>query len=264
MKTKTIAIAGIGLLLLAGFVNAFGMGMFGWNPRGFAAPGYGYGGYGGYGMGMHGFGGGMGFGGYGFGPGRGGAAPGYDTYAPGVAPVGGFGGCMGNGIGFGVVPQGEPLTIEEAKEIAESYAIAGTELKEIYEFETHFEAEFKEENSDYNAFEIIIDKYTGAVRPEMGPNMMWNTKYGMHGFYGTTEMTISDEEAKRIAQEYLAALGLQWQLSDDVEKYYGFYELHGLEDGEVVAQINVNGYTGTVFIEQWHGKVIDELEVEEE
>jgi hypothetical protein len=30
-------------------------------------------------------------------------------------------------------------------------------------------------------FEVLIDKYSGVVFPEMGPNMVWNVKYGHMG-----------------------------------------------------------------------------------
>ncbi len=236
---KKIAIFGISLLLIAGVAQA--MGMFGWGfGRGYAR---GYGILPGYTQ-PHAMVGGMG--GYGFG-------------------YGGMGGCMGfqPWNAYGYAGEQKTLTLQDAKEIAERYALPGTELAEIYEFENHFEAEFREKDTGYGAFEIIIDKFTGAVRPEMGPNMMWNAKYGMHTFY-YTKPAITEEQAKNIAEQFLKQLGYNWKIDNEVEEYYGFYELHALADGELVAQINVNAYTGAVFIENWHGKLVNKLEVEEE
>ena len=47
------------------------------------------------------------------------------------------------------------------------------------EYTQNFYVLFKEKSTGIGAFEMLIDKYTGSIYPEMGPNMMWNTKYGM-------------------------------------------------------------------------------------
>jgi len=45
---------------------------------------------------------------------------------------------------------------------------------------------------------VLINKQTGSIYPEMGPNMMWNTKYGMMragilgGVFGTPTTTTTD------------------------------------------------------------------------
>ena len=49
------------------------------------------------------------------------------------------------------------------------------------EFDNQFYAEVREKNSGTGAFELLVNKWTGAVVPEPGPNMMWNTKYGQMG-----------------------------------------------------------------------------------
>jgi len=92
-----------------------------------------------------------------------------------------------------------PLTMNNAIKIAESYleSLGNTDLAidEIMEFELNFYIVYYEKSTGIGAFEMIIDKPgtggmmrmmgNGYIRPEQGPNMMWNTKYGMHGVMGT-------------------------------------------------------------------------------
>ncbi len=55
----------------------------------------------------------------------------------------------------------------------------GLEVKEIMAFERNTYAIVAEEDTGIGAMELLVDPDTGAVSPEPGPNMMWNTKYGM-------------------------------------------------------------------------------------
>jgi len=49
------------------------------------------------------------------------------------------------------------------------------------QFESNYYAIVMEQSTGLGAFELLADPQTGAVFPEMGPNMMWNTKYSpMH------------------------------------------------------------------------------------
>ena len=88
------------------------------------------------------------------------------------------------------------------------------------EFEKNFYAQVAEKSTEINAFELLIDPYTGAVWPEYGPNMMWNTKYGhMSGMGGmmtqgwggkgigdpTADTPVTVDQARKNAQAYLDA-----------------------------------------------------------
>ena len=122
------------------------------------------------------------------------------------------GGMMGPGMmgGWGGNnPAAEQITIDEAAEAVERYLSAygqGLALAEVMEFAWNFYAEVEEETTGIHAMELLIDKYTGQVYPEMGPNMMWNTKYSpMAGMMGsqntaTAEMPVTPEQAKALAQ----------------------------------------------------------------
>ena len=110
----------------------------------------------------------------------------------GTMVVVGSGGMMGPGMmgpgmmgGWGTNnPDAEQITIDEAAEAVERYLGAYGQdlaLAEVMEFAWNFYAEVEEESTGIHAMELLIDKYTGQVYPEMGPNIMWNTKYGMMG-----------------------------------------------------------------------------------
>ena len=69
--------------------------------------------------------------------------------------------------------------------LAQNYNNPDLEVVELMEFEKNFYAQVAEKSTEINAFELLIDPYTGVVWPEYGPNMMWNTKYGhMSGMGG--------------------------------------------------------------------------------
>ena len=123
----------------------------------------------------------------------------------------GAGGMMGGSSGYN--PNAEQITIDQAAEAAERYLGAyGQDLAlvEVMEFAWNFYAEVEEEDTGIHAMELLIDKYTGQVYPEMGPNMMWNTKYGMMGSYytggvPTADMQVTPEQAEPLAQQHLNA-----------------------------------------------------------
>jgi hypothetical protein len=131
--------------------------------------------------------------------------PGYYYPQGGMMDGGGMtgpGGIMGRGgmMGLGMMGPGGPyrsggqrINIDRAIEIVESYLSQRNdpdlEVEEIMEFEFNFYVEFAEKSTGIHAFEALIDPYTGDLYPEPGPNMMWNTKYGMMSgmMWGATE-----------------------------------------------------------------------------
>src|SRR4030043_421257 len=106
---------------------------------------------------------------------------------------------------------------EQAKALANQYltgASSALKIKEIMEFANNFYVRVEEKSTGINAFELLVDRYTGRVMPEPGPNMMWNTKYGMmSGMMGgmrgtsrgmpTANMPVRAQNASRYAQEWL-------------------------------------------------------------
>ncbi|MHB8648147.1 MAG: hypothetical protein ACYDAR_20390, partial [Thermomicrobiales bacterium] len=106
---------------------------------------------------------------------------GYPGAMPGGVMQGGPSGMM-NGPG-GTIPTGQPVTIDQAQQAVQTYldryGNADLAVDEVMAFQNNFYAIVTEKSSGTKAFEVLIDRNTGTVFPEYGPNMMWNTKYGM-------------------------------------------------------------------------------------
>ncbi len=204
--------------------------------------------------------------------------------------MGGFGGMMGGGNPIsGTLPTACPMAggvanpanaqpisfdkaVEAFRQYLNNYNNADLTLAEVMEFENNFYAVVKEKSTGTGAFELLANRYTGYVTPEPGPNMMWNTKYGhMAGFGGMGMMggrwnppagplTVSVEQARAAAQQWLDANLPGAQLADDQMQFYGYYTLDFLKDGKTAGMLSVNGYTGQVWYHTWHGAFISEKE----
>ena len=59
------------------------------------------------------------------------------------------------------------------------YGNPNLEVTEVMEFANNYYAEVREKDTGIGAIELLVEKPGGTVYPEPGPNMMWNTKYGM-------------------------------------------------------------------------------------
>src|SRR6185369_16438679 len=81
------------------------------------------------------------------------------------------------------------IRMDDAQTIAEGYlntqSPAGLALDEIEEWQFNYYVVVKESTPpEYKAYQLLIDKWTGAVVPEPGPNVMWNRKYPGRGGMG--------------------------------------------------------------------------------
>lgn len=181
------------------------------------------------------------------------------------------GGMMGGGWG-NYNPNAKPITIEQAADAASRYLNAyrgNLVLTEVMEFTQNFYAEVEEKDTGIHAAELLINKYTGQVSPEYGPNMMWNTKYSMmnnmmgnyYSGQSTINMSVTPEQAKEQAQKWLE-VNLPGVGVADADTFYGYYTLHTLKDGQVEGMLSVNGYTGAVWYHDWHGPFITMAELE--
>lgn len=187
--------------------------------------------------------------------------PGFPFFGPGM-----MGGGMVGLMGGPVEARAKPIGLIAASDAARRY-IAGDgnlSLDEIMEFAGNYYVQVKEQDTGANAFELLVDKYSGAVFPEMGPNMLWNTKYGMggHMFGGFArgaqppgQMPISADEAVQRAQTFLQSQDLNLGL-EQPDVFYGYYTLHTLRGKDIEGMLSVNGYTGQVWYHTWHGPFI--------
>lgn len=158
--------------------------------------------------------------------------------------------------------------VESANRYLSDYDDPDLALSEVMEFENNFYAEVVEQSTGVHAFELLIDRSSGAVSPEPGPNMMWNTRYGhMSGMMGgwrgrqTAVMAVTPERAREIAQGWLEQNQPGRSAEQDVDEFYGYYTIHIMQDGKINGMLSVNGYTGEVWYHNWHGGFIDMKEI---
>ncbi len=185
-------------------------------------------------------------------------------------------------------PQSPPrLTIDQAAAKVDEYLqeFWNPDLKvaEVWEFDNQFYAEVRESSTGIGAFELLVNKWTGAIVPEPGPNMMWNAKYGHMGYgmmgggmmggpgwgwggRGRAQawpvppaempLPVTAEQAHQYAQKALDANLPGTTLEKDADVFYGYYTITVLKDGKVYGMLGVNGYNGWVWYHDWHGKFI--------
>jgi hypothetical protein len=184
-------------------------------------------------------------------------------------------GVVGAGYLFYTQSQGIPLA--RAEKISGNYlktlGSQDLEISEIMEFE--------------NNFYMLIDKNTGQIFPEYGPNMMWNLKYGhggmmtgpggmMGGFGGMMNNQESmmggyippgfegelntEEEALDLAQAFLDQIypGAE---ADDPHPFYGYYTIHTKRNDMIFGMLSVNSLDGSVWYHNWHGEYIQSIEM---
>lgn len=156
----------------------------------------------------------------------------------------------------------ERITIQNAVEAARTYLASygsGLEVAEVMEFSQNFYVVIREADTGRGAFELLVDPYSGAVSPEMGPNMMWNLKYGHMGS-GAGDSTLTGEEARQIAQQALDANLPGTTIEGEGTAFYGYYTFDYEMNSQVAGMLSVNGLTGDVWPHAWHGDFISEEE----
>jgi hypothetical protein len=177
--------------------------------------------------------------------------------------IGAPGGMMGRAFGSGSGDIGMDRAVRIAQDTAASYSGGGLAADEVIEFNDNYYASIREKGTGIGAFEILIDRATGKVIREPGPDMMWNAKYspmggGMMGGFGATSsrpMTVTAQQAQDAAQRWLDAnrAGANAKVPDS---FYGFYTVDFQRTGQLVGMVSVNGHTGQVWYHNWHGTFI--------
>jgi hypothetical protein len=188
---------------------------------------------------------------------------------------GGWGGCMGRWAGGAGYPTTGttviPLTIAQAVEVAKTYVASlnnpDLTIKQIEEYSNNFYVPVNKISTGNGAFELLVNKATGIVTPEPGPNMMWNTQYTFGAGFcnwlrGTTTAvpTVTVDQAKTDAQQYLNTY-LQGTTVGDVTTFNGHYTIEVLQNGTPYGMLSVNSYSGQVWYHTWHGAFIQEQAV---
>ena len=197
---------------------------------------------------------------------------------------------------------GQPLSMTQAEAIA-LQAIAqsgfqGLVPMHIMAFSNNFYVAVKNKATGEGAFELLVDRYTGFVRPEP-QSMMWNTKYGhmawwggpgygmmgpgsgpgmMGGGYGEpggmmggygyaapgmvqsggTPLTLAP--AKVVAQQFLDT-HLAGTKTDEALTFPGYYTIDVARNGQPVGMLSVN-VSGAVWYHAWHGTFLQEKDLD--
>lgn len=171
-------------------------------------------------------------------------------------------------------------SIDELKENVEKYLenFDGTfEIDDIFVYSnSDYYFSVAEAESGRGAMELLVNPVSGYVYPEFGPNMMWNTEYGMHGSNGFGGMmggffnnyneadAITADEALEKANAYLEQLDTSLTTEEGGHAFYGYYTFH-LSDGDTMkGMLSVNAYTGDVWYHNWHGNLIEVIEDDHE
>jgi hypothetical protein len=177
------------------------------------------------------------------------------------------------GEGYALPGEGDVSSLEDVEAAAHEYVdrlgYSGLEVTEVMEFERNYYAIVAEEDTGIGAMELLVDKESGAVGPEPGPNMMWNAEYGhmgrsggmmgMMGGYASGNMTLSPQEAGEVAQRWLDA-NLPGRTAGEADAFYGYYTLHFLDDGDIEGMLSVHGDSGDVWYHSWHGDFVAMME----
>ncbi len=211
------------------------------------------------------------------------ARPGLGTTQAPRAGVGGYGLIGRNGIiggngmmgGTGMMsggsyglnrqqPTGNRISLDEAVQKVQSYAASfgpNFQASEIMEFSNNFYAAIAEKDTGKAAFEVLVDPSSGAVFPEIGPNMMWNLKYGHMGNGSSQQNTVTFEQARADAQAALDKQVPGAQVEPDGPTFYGYYTFDYKLNGQIAGMLSVNGFNEQVWMHTWHGQFITEKEL---
>lgn len=181
----------------------------------------------------------------------------------GQGMMGGWGGRGMGGWGWNQPgSNAERISIQDAVEAAKAYAASygsGLEVAEVMEFSQNFYVVVREADTGRGAFELLVDPYSGAVYPEMGPNMMWNLQYGHMGS-GVGDSALTVEEARQLAQQALDANLPGAVIEGEGTAFYGYYTFDYTMDNQIAGMLSVNGLSGDVWPHTWHGDFINEEE----
>lgn len=198
--------------------------------------------------------------------------------AQGMVGNNGSGSQSGNGMGYrgnmmggGMMAlysaQAQPLSQAELQRQLEAFAQrygSGARLKDLMPFSENTYAQVVDAKGQ-GLREIIVNRYTGVVMPEPGPNIMWNTRYGMGygGGYGmmggyaqgqnqTPPAPRYDQAAaQKLAETFLAGY-LPGAKVMEAQAFPGYYTLDYGRTA-IEGMLSVNAYTGEVCLHTWHG-----------
>lgn len=177
--------------------------------------------------------------------------PGYNySYGSGM-----MGNMMGNMMAL-YYPGSKPITQDEALKSMKSFARqygSSVEVEDFMVFSSNYYAVLKDTGSGQDIAEIIVDRYSGSIYPEPGPNIMWNTRFGA-GRTGTGKYEYNITEAEKLAGDFLTGYlpGTQIMESKQMPGYYTF----DFGRNDIEGMLSVNAFSGQIWVHTWHGSYL--------
>lgn len=192
-----------------------------------------------------------------------------------------MGGMMGS-YGWGSNQEFDASDLKPLEDLKENvmeyleYFNGEFEIEDIFVYsDSDYYFSIVEEDTGLGAMELLVNPVTGYVYPEFGPNMMWNTEYGMHGSYGygmmgmmggffnnyDNEDAMPVEEALDVANTYLSEFEDDLVAEEGGHAFYGYYTFHVNKGDDPRGMMSVNAYTGDVWYHDWHGNLIEIISV---
>jgi hypothetical protein len=151
-----------------------------------------------------------------------------------------------------LAPLATPQDAVAAMQAVLDNAKSDLQISALWEYQNVYKAELADTNGQ-KAFDLVGEKLTGAVLPEMGYSMMMNASYGKllqktPAF--KKHVALTPGEATAAAQAFVTKNAglINYNLATP-EAYPGFYKFHATDTlGKPGFDIMVNGYTGAIWM----------------
>lgn len=176
----------------------------------------------------------------------------------GMMRSGKMGGMMG---GMGMMQTypatAEPISLENAQarleQLAQSYS-PNVQVNDVMAFSNNYYAQLVDDQGQGVA-EVLVDRYSGLVYPEPGPNMIWNTRSGMMGFAFAGQPRFDEAAAQAKAETFLE----NYLPGATITAAQGFSGYTTFDFGREATEgmLSVNAYTGEVWVHTWHGTYLE-------
>jgi hypothetical protein len=214
-------------------------------------------------------------------PGTAGAGQGNgQRYNQGMMGGRGMGGGMmgGNGMGGTMMstyaPSARPISQDEARRRAQGFVArygAQVKIRDFMVFAENYYAQVVDAATGAGLAEVLVDRYTGIVRPEPGPNMLWNTRFGMPGGQFDSGMMGSNQDrpvpstpvrytqvaAQKLADTFVAGYLPGGKVLEGLP-FPGYYTFdYGRK--AIEGMLSVNAFTGEIWVHGWHGVYLGEV-----
>lgn len=165
----------------------------------------------------------------------------------------------GSGMMRPIDRSAQPISLTQAREQLNTYLADcenGATIAEVVPFASYYYARLTDADGA-NLTEVLVDRYSGNVYPEPGPNMMWNTRSGMYGGSGATQYDAAS--ATQYATAFLATYDSDAEVLG-TQPFPSYYTISfgDHEDDHIEGLLSVNASTGDIWVHTWIGAPLSE------